>query len=85
MRLQRKLYLLIYLENSGSLFVAPRTVLRVKAWGDFVVYDNGKMSFTHIMPTSDLGLPRGYKNSKAAWRQALKAEKQQLLKKREKA
>ena len=36
--------------NRGGHYIAPRTVLKVIAWGDFVVYGKGKMSFTNIMP-----------------------------------
>lgn len=36
--------------NKGGHFIAPRTVLKVIAWGDFVVYDKGKMAFSYIMP-----------------------------------
>lgn len=68
----------------GGLFMAPRTVLKVQAWGDFVVYDNGKLSFSHIVPIADLGLPRGYKISKAAWKESIKSENTRNLKNREK-
>ena len=43
------------------------------------------MSFTHVMPVADLGLPRGYKNSKTAWKQALKIEKEKTIKKKRKS
>ena len=55
----------------GGNFIAPRTVIKCICWGDFVVYSNGKMSFTHLMPVAELGLPRGYKANKDAIRRAL--------------
>ena len=55
----------------GGHFIAPRTVMKCICWGDFVVYSNGKMSFTNIMAVGDLGLPQGYKANKAAIRRAL--------------
>ena len=60
--------------KEGGLYMAPRTVLKVKAWGDFVIYNNGKMSFTHILPVADLGIPRGYKSTRAAWRASIQTE-----------
>jgi hypothetical protein len=36
--------------NSGGHFIAPRTVIKVIAWGNFIVYDKGKMAFSYIMP-----------------------------------
>ncbi|CAI2378288.1 unnamed protein product [Moneuplotes crassus] len=60
--------------KEGGLYMAPRTVLKVKAWGDFVIYDNGKMSFSYIVPVADLGIPRGYKSTRAAWRASIQAE-----------
>ena len=30
--------------------MAPRTVLKCKCWGEFVVYENGKVSFSNIQP-----------------------------------
>ena len=41
----------------GGNFIAPRTVIKCICWGDYVVYSNGKMSFSNIMPVGDLGLP----------------------------
>ena len=55
----------------GGHFIAPRTVMKCICWGDFVVYSNGKMSFSNIMPVGDLGLPQGYKANKSAIRRAL--------------
>lgn len=43
----------------GTLFQCNSHV--VIAWGDFMVYGNGKMSFDYIMPIEDLGIPMGYK------------------------
>ena len=48
----------------GGHFLAPRTVIKCICWGDFVVYNNGKMAFTNLLPVADLGLPRGYKSNK---------------------
>ena len=56
----------------GGHFIAPRTVLKCICWGDYVVYSNGKMSFSNIMPVGDLGLPQGYKANKSAIIRALK-------------
>ena len=58
--------------NKGGHFIAPRTVLKVIAWGEFVVYDKGKMAFSHVMPVQDLGLPMGYKSSKESIKSAIK-------------
>ena len=55
----------------GGHYIAPRTVVKCICWGDFVVYSNGKMSFSNIMAVGDLGLPQGYKANKAAIRRAL--------------
>ena len=57
--------------KAGGNFIAPRTVIKCICWGDFVVYGNGKISFTNLMPVADLGLPRGYKANKDAIRRAL--------------
>lgn len=37
--------------NKGGHYIAPRTILKLIAWGDFMLYDKGKMAFTHIIPT----------------------------------
>ena len=50
--------------HEGGLFVAPRTVLKVMAWGDCVEYPNGKLSFSYLCPVLDIGLPRGYLTTK---------------------
>ena len=55
----------------GGHYIAPRTVVKCICWGDFVIYSNGKMSFSNIMAVGDLGLPQGYKANKAAIRRAL--------------
>ena len=55
----------------GGNFIAPRTVLKCICFGNFVVYSNGKMSFSNLIPVADLGLPRGYKANKDAIRRAL--------------
>ena len=57
--------------KAGGNFIAPRTVVKCVCWGDFVVYNNGKISFSNLMPVADLGLPRGYKANKDAIRRAL--------------
>ena len=41
----------------GGNYLAPRTVIKCICWGDFVIYNNGKMSFSNLLPVSDLGLP----------------------------
>jgi hypothetical protein len=46
--------------------------LKVIAWGDFVVYDKGKMAFSNIMPVQDLDLPQGYKSTKESIKNAIK-------------
>jgi hypothetical protein len=58
--------------KSGGHYLAPRTVLKCIAWGDFVCYSNGKMAFTCILPVEDLGLPLGYKNTKESIKEAIK-------------
>ena len=57
--------------KAGGNFIAPRTVIKCICWGDFVVYSNGKMSFSNLMMVADLGLPRGYKANKDAIKRAL--------------
>ena len=56
----------------GGHYLAPRTVLKVIAWGEFVVYNKGKMSFSNMLPVEDLGLPIGYKNTKESIRESVK-------------
>ena len=36
--------------HEGGHFIAPRTVMKCICWGDFCVYDKGKMAFSYIMP-----------------------------------
>ena len=60
--------------NRGGNFIAPRTVLKCICWGDFVVYNNGKMSFSNIMPVGDLGLPQGYMANRNAVRRAVEGQ-----------
>ena len=50
----------------GGHFIAPRTVLKCIFWGSFVQYSSGKIAFSNMIPVGDLGLPIGYKASKAA-------------------
>jgi len=57
--------------KAGGNFIAPRTVIKCICWGDFVVYSNGKMSFTNLMPVAELGLPQGYKANKDSIKRAL--------------
>lgn len=58
--------------HTGGHYLAPRTVLKLVAWGDFIVYSQGKMAFSYVMPVEDLGLPIGYKNTKESVREAVK-------------
>ena len=58
--------------NKGGHYIAPRTVLKVIAWGDFIKYEKGKMAFSNILPVEDVGLPMGYKNSKESIKMAIK-------------
>ena len=57
--------------HHGGHWLAPRTVLKCICWGDFVVYGNGKMAFSNLMPVGDLGLPMGYKASKSGIKKAI--------------
>lgn len=57
--------------HHGGHWHAPRTVLKCICWSDFVVYGNGKMAFSNLMPVGDLGLPMGYKASKSEIRRAI--------------
>ena len=50
----------------GGHFIAPRTVIKCICWGSFVQYSSGKIAFSNMIPVGDLGLPIGYKASKAA-------------------
>ena len=58
--------------HRGGHYLAPRTVLKVIAWGDFMVYGNGKMAFSFVLPVEELGAPIGYKSTKESVRAALK-------------
>ena len=58
--------------NKGGHFIAPRTILKVIAWGDCVQYTKGKIAFSNVLPVEDLGLPIGYKNTKGPLKMALK-------------
>ena len=57
--------------KAGGNFIAPRTVIKCICFGDFVIYSNGKMSFSNLICSAELGLPRGYKANKDAIRRAL--------------
>ena len=57
--------------HHGGNWHAPRTVIKCICWGDFVVYGNGKMAYSTIMPVGDLGLPMGYINSKSEIKKAV--------------
>lgn len=46
--------------NPGGNFTAPRTVLKCICWGDKIRY-GAKLSFSYLLPVSELGLPIGYK------------------------
>ena len=54
----------------GGTFIAPKTILKVAAWGDCIIYGNGKMCFSYIMPVEDVGMPQGYLCTHAAKRLA---------------
>ena len=55
--------------------------MKVKCWGNFVVYGNGKVSFTNIQPVRDVGLPQGYRSTKAGWKSQAKDAKEKRMKK----
>ena len=56
--------------NPGGNFTAPRTVLKCICWGDKIRY-GAKLSFSYLLPVSELGLPIGYKaNAKECMDQA---------------
>ena len=57
--------------KAGGNFIAPRTVIKCICFGDFVVYSNGKISFSNLIQVAELGLPRGYKANKDAIKRAL--------------
>mmetsp|Transcript_1214 Transcript_1214/g.2995 ORF Transcript_1214/g.2995 Transcript_1214/m.2995 type:complete len:111 (-) Transcript_1214:197-529(-) len=50
--------------KSGGSFLAPRTILKVRAWGDKIEYPNGKLAFSNIHPVRDMGMPQGYLTTK---------------------
>ena len=58
--------------NKGGHFLAPRTVIKVIAWGNFICYSQGKMAFSYLLPVEELGLPIGYKNTKESVKEAMK-------------
>eukprot|EP00742_Colponemidia_sp_Colp-10_P009571 GILJ01010448.1.p1 GENE.GILJ01010448.1~~GILJ01010448.1.p1 ORF type:complete len:243 (+),score=24.36 GILJ01010448.1:71-730(+) len=58
----------------GGLFVAPRVVLRVLAWGPFVIYDSGKLSFSYVCPVEEIAVPRGYLVTRSARRGVARRE-----------
>jgi len=70
--------------NKGGLFIAPRTLLKVMCWGEKLSYPTGKLSFSYICPVEDIGLPKGYKATKASKIEAVKAYKKLLEKKNKK-
>ena len=59
--------------KKGGLFIAPRTILKVMCWGEKLVYPTGKLAFSYICPVEDMGLPKGYKSTKASKIEAVKA------------
>jgi len=70
--------------HKGGKFLAPRTILKMVCWGEFCVYDNGKMSFENVMPIEDLGLPVGYKYTRKDKDYAIKHADDGKLKRLEK-
>lgn len=62
--------------NIGGHYLAPRTVLKIVAWGNFICYSQGKMAFSNILPVEDLGLPMGYKNTKESIKDSIKLEEE---------
>lgn len=65
-------------QHEGGLFIAPRTVLKVMAWGDHVEYPNGKLSYSFVCPVLDIGLPRGYLTTKSGICRAAKRHTRKL-------
>ena len=59
-------------------------MIKVICWGEFMVYDNNKMSFEHIMPIEDIGLPTGYKYTRSDKQYAIKHFDDYKYKRREK-
>lgn len=59
-------------QHKGGLFFAPRTIIKAICWGDKIEYPNGKIAFSYICPIENLGMPRGYKVTKAGQKEALK-------------
>ncbi|CDW85565.1 UNKNOWN [Stylonychia lemnae] len=69
--------------NKGGHYIAPRTILKVIAWGDQIKYTHGKIAFNHLLPVQDIGLPIGYKNSKESIKLALRHQEERKLKSKE--
>eukprot|EP00347_Sterkiella_histriomuscorum_P016595 403352585 len=69
--------------NKGGHYIAPRTVLKLICWGDFIKYEKGKIAFTNILPVEDVGLPIGYKNSKESIKMALKQQEERKYRMKE--
>jgi len=50
----------------------------VRCWGEMQVYLSGKLAFSYICPLEDLGLPLGYKSTKAGKNAAVQGYKDLL-------
>lgn len=61
--------------KSGGSFLAPRTILKVRAWGDQIEYPNGKLAFTYLHPVRDMGMPLGYLTTQYLVRRAARRPK----------
>lgn len=53
------------------MFLAPRTILKVIAWGTKIEYPNKKFAFSNICPVQDMGMPLGYKSTNAGKKEAI--------------
>lgn len=71
--------------REGGNFIAPRTVMKCICFGDFVVYNGGKMSFSNLMAVGDLGIPRGYIAFRGAIRDAQEESSSASNERRERA
>lgn len=50
--------------REGAVSIAPRTILRVIAWGDSSELPNSGIAFAYLCPVLNVGLPRGYLGSR---------------------
>ena len=55
-----------------ELASAPKTVLRVMAWGDCTEHSGGRLSYPFLCPVFNVGLPRGYMGSREAQQRGTK-------------